>query len=52
MQLLLPILSGLLIAFSMPGASLGWLAFIGLVPLLLALRDKSPRESLKLGYIG
>jgi len=51
MQLILPVLTGLLMALSMPGPDLGWLVWIGLVPLLLALRDKTPKQAFRLSFV-
>ncbi|MCK5051647.1 MAG: apolipoprotein N-acyltransferase [Candidatus Cloacimonetes bacterium] len=45
------ILSGLMIAFSMPGYNLNLLAWFGLIPLLFALKNKTPKQALKLGLI-
>ncbi|MBI1729694.1 apolipoprotein N-acyltransferase [Candidatus Acetothermia bacterium] len=49
--MILPILSGILLAVSMPGPNLGWLAWIALIPLFWALHNKTPKESFKIGFI-
>ncbi|MDQ7840717.1 MAG: apolipoprotein N-acyltransferase [bacterium] len=43
--------SGLLFALAFPGPDLGWLAWIALVPLLLAIRDLSPTQSFRYGLL-
>lgn len=43
--------SGLLFALAFPGPDLGWLAWIALVPLLLAIRDLSPTQSFRYGFL-
>ena len=46
-------LSGVLLAFSFPGVSWGWLAFIALTPLIIAVpRARSRREAFLLGWLG
>jgi apolipoprotein N-acyltransferase len=45
------LLSGLLLAFSMPGPHLGWLAWFALLPLFGALEEKSPKEAFRLGWL-
>ena len=44
-------LSGVLLSLSFPNLSLSSLAWIGLIPLLFAIQDKSLAESAKLGFI-
>ncbi|MBC8414276.1 MAG: apolipoprotein N-acyltransferase [Nitrospira sp.] len=48
---LLSALSGLLLILSFPPLNLYLLAWIGLVPLLIALRDKNSRSSFTLGLL-
>ena len=50
-DLLLAVLSGLLLTASFPPGRLSFLAWIALVPLLIAIRDKSSGGALKLGFI-
>jgi apolipoprotein N-acyltransferase len=46
-------LSGVLLAFSFPGVSWGWLAFIALIPLIVAVtRAGRRREAFLLGWLG
>ena len=47
----LALLSGLLLALSMPGPDLGGLAWIALVPLFWALRGAGPRQGFRLGWL-
>src|SRR2546423_14445179 len=48
----LAILSGVLFALAFPDYAIGWLAFVALVPLLVALvRARSWREAFLLGWI-
>jgi len=49
--LLLAVLSGLLVACSFPKADLSFLAWIALIPLLIALEGQSARSAFKLGFI-
>ncbi|HYR29141.1 MAG TPA: apolipoprotein N-acyltransferase [Thermoanaerobaculia bacterium] len=50
-RLLLSALSGLLFAWAFPDVAQGWLAFVALAPLLIAIqRAKSTRESVFLGW--
>jgi apolipoprotein N-acyltransferase len=44
-------LCGLLIALAFPSADLGWLAWVALVPLLVAIRATPPGESFRLGLL-
>ena len=46
---LLAIASGILIALSFPNPSLSFLAWVALVPLLIALEECSPREAFRVG---
>lgn len=46
---LLAIVSGVLIALAFPTPGLSFLAWIALIPLLIALEDCSPREAFRLG---
>jgi apolipoprotein N-acyltransferase len=48
--MILALLSGLLLALSMPGPDLGWLAWIALIPLLWALKGKEPKQALRIGW--
>ncbi len=51
-RVLLSITSGALFALAFPDAAVGWLAFIALAPLLVAVvRAKSTRESFLLGWV-
>jgi apolipoprotein N-acyltransferase len=43
------LLSGILLTAAFPKIGLPWLAWGALVPLLLAIRDKSPRQSFRIG---
>ncbi len=43
--------TGLVLAASRPGFDFGWLAFVGLVPLLWALKGVRPRVAFSLGLI-
>jgi apolipoprotein N-acyltransferase len=43
--------SGLLLALSLPAWDIGWLAFIGLVPLLVACRGLAPLRAARLGFV-
>jgi apolipoprotein N-acyltransferase len=43
--------SGLLLALSLPAWDLGWLAFVGLVPLLVACRGRTPLRAAWLGFV-
>lgn len=49
MPLLLAVLSGVLLALSLPPFDLEWLAWIALVPLLTATKDRRPLENTGLG---
>jgi apolipoprotein N-acyltransferase len=50
--LLLSILSGALFAWAFPGVSQGWLAFVALAPLLVAVvRARSTRAAFGLGWL-
>jgi apolipoprotein N-acyltransferase len=52
LQLILAILSGLLFAWSFPSVAQGWLAFIALPPLLVAIvRAKNARHAFILGWL-
>ena len=46
---LLAMVSGVLIALSFPNSGLSFLAWIALVPLLIALEDTTPRTAFRLG---
>lgn len=51
-RLLLSIASGALFALSFPDAAIGWLAFIALAPLLIAIvRARTTREAFLLGWV-
>ena len=43
--------SGLLLVLAFPAADLGWLAWIALVPLLIAIDGQSPSHAFRLGYL-
>ena len=45
----LAIASGILIALSFPNPGLSFLAWIALIPLLIALEESSPREAFRIG---
>ncbi len=47
----LALLSGLLLIAAFPPLDLGLLAWVALVPLLVAIRDRAPREAFRLGYV-
>ncbi|MGC2424391.1 MAG: apolipoprotein N-acyltransferase [Nitrospirota bacterium] len=47
----LPLLSGILLALSFPEADISVLAWVALIPLLYSIRDKSPRQSFKEGFV-
>ncbi len=46
---LLAVLSGIMIGFSMPGYNLSFLPWFGLIPFLFSLKNKTPKQALKLG---
>jgi apolipoprotein N-acyltransferase len=46
----LAIVSGVLIAFSFPNANLSFLAWIALIPLLIALEGAVPRTAFRIGF--
>jgi apolipoprotein N-acyltransferase len=50
-RIALAILSGLLLAAAFPSASQGWAAWIGLVPLLVAMRGLRPWRAAALAWI-
>lgn len=50
-KILLAVLSGLLITASFPPLKTGWLIWISIIPLLVAIRDTPPRTAFKLGVI-
>lgn len=51
LRLTLSILSGALFAWAFPGVAQGWLAFVALVPLLVAItRARTTREAFLLGW--
>ncbi len=51
LRFLLALLSGALFAFAFPNAAIGWLVFIALAPLLIAIaRSRSAKESFFLGW--
>jgi len=45
------LLSGLLLVLLFPAPDLGWLAWVSLIPLLLAIDGQSPRTAFRLGYL-
>lgn len=49
--MLLSIISAILLIFAFPNYHLSYLAFIGFVPLLLAIRDKTPRKAFFISYV-
>jgi apolipoprotein N-acyltransferase len=52
LRVILSVLSGVLFAFSFPGVAMGWLSFVALAPLLIAIvRSRSGREAFLLGWI-
>ena len=51
-QVVLAIISGLLTALAFPKADQGWMVWIALVPLLLALRKADWRTGLVIGFTG
>ncbi len=52
MRLALAILSGFLFAFAFPNAAIGWLAFVALIPLFVALaKARGPRHAFGLGWL-
>jgi apolipoprotein N-acyltransferase len=50
-QFLFPVLSGVLFALAFPSVDAGYLAWIALVPLLVAISDRSPRDAFIFGYV-
>ena len=44
--------SGILVTASFPNISFSWLVWVGLVPLLIALRDLSVKDSFRVGLLG
>lgn len=50
-KILLALLSGLLITASFPPFKTGWLIWISIIPLLIALEDTSPRTAFRLGIL-
>src|SRR5689334_16996695 len=51
MTLLLPLVSGLLLAFALPPYDVEWLGWIALVPLLLAARGRRTLEAVGMGML-
>jgi apolipoprotein N-acyltransferase len=51
LKISLAISSGLLLTGSFPKIGFAWLAWFALVPLLISLRDLSPKKSFRLGFI-
>jgi len=51
LKLCLAILSGLLLTGSFPKIDISWLAWFALVPLLVAIRNLSPKRGVILGFI-
>jgi apolipoprotein N-acyltransferase len=47
----LPLLSGILLALSFPKPDISVLAWVALIPLLYSIRDKSPGQSFKEGFV-
>lgn len=50
-MILLPAISGLILTISFPPFSIPYLPFVGLVPILFSIQDKSPKDSFRTGYI-
>jgi apolipoprotein N-acyltransferase len=50
-KILLSILSGVMLSASFPPGELGWLAWIAVVPLLIALENERPSNAFKFGMI-
>jgi apolipoprotein N-acyltransferase len=44
--------SGVLLALAFAGLEIGWVAWVALVPLIIALRDKRPLPALALSWVG
>lgn len=52
MRLALAVLSGILFAFAFPNVAIGWLAFVALVPLFVALaKARTARHAFGLGWL-
>ncbi|MDR7521048.1 MAG: apolipoprotein N-acyltransferase [Armatimonadota bacterium] len=49
-RLLGALASGVLLTLAFPGADVGWLVWIALVPLLVAIREAGPGEAFGLGF--
>lgn len=49
LKIILAVSSGFLLTLSFPRTGISWLAWFALVPLLIALRDLSPKKGLYLG---
>ena len=47
----LAILSGLLLSGSFPNIDLSWLSWFAFVPLLISIRDLSPKDSFRIGLL-
>ncbi|MGQ0548093.1 MAG: apolipoprotein N-acyltransferase [Armatimonadota bacterium] len=45
------LVTGLLFVLAFPSPDLGWLAWIALIPLLLAIEGQTPAASFRLGYL-
>ena len=53
LRFILALVTGVLFAFAFPNVAQGWLAFVALAPLLVAIvRARTPRESFLLGWAG
>lgn len=50
-QVILSVLSGLMMILVFPKADQGWLAWVAMVPMLLALRETDWRKGLVIGFI-
>lgn len=50
-KVFLAVLSGLLLTSTFPKIGFAWLAWIALVPLLLSIKNLSPKNSFSMGYI-
>ena len=50
-KLILAVLSGLLLFLSFPKYGSGIMAWVALIPLFFALKDATPREGFKIGFL-
>ena len=49
---ILPVISGVLFALSMPGAGIGFLIFVTFILLFYSIKDSDPKEAAKLAFGG